>query len=94
MRVQGSSSEALAVAAQQWWYNRLNYYEIRTKEGIIAHPRSIHWEAVYREEFIPFMCLCGHQWKELKAPDDTRNDVDEVSSKEKGSMATWYKGRK
>ena len=74
----------LTHSATQWWYTRLQYYEMRTKEGLIVHPRGVLWKSVYDDEFVPFMQLCGHDWKKS----DAKKDDDGV-----GSEATWYSGR-
>ena len=77
-------------AATSWWYTRLQYYEFRTKKGVIAHPRSIHWGNVYAHEFVPFMRICGYNW--LEPDKDATADVTKTESG-RGSRSTWYKGR-
>lgn len=82
----------LTEASTSWWYIRLQYYEFRTKQGVIAHPRSIHWGNVYDLEFVPFMRLCGYNWTEPKK--DTSSATCASKAEEgRGSRATWYKGR-
>ena len=75
--------------AAAWWYIRLGYYEMVTKEGLILYPRDVHWRKVYRDEFLPYMHLCGYHWR-------LDNECEQDSMTEavaKGSISVWYKGR-
>ena len=82
----------LTEAATTWWYQRLQYYEFRTKHGVIAHPRAIHWGNVYDHEFVPFMILCGYPWLPPMADMSSLEQMSAADGR-KGSRATWYKGR-
>ena len=93
-RVSRLAAADLTEAATSWWYDRLQCYEFRTKRGVIAHPRAIHWGNAYRLEFYPFMLICGHPWRN---PDqdtaDGGGNPESSRAMGKGSRATWYKGR-
>ena len=38
-KMESKLSADLAEEATSWWHTRLQYYEFRTKHGVIAHPR-------------------------------------------------------
>jgi hypothetical protein len=51
----------LTEVATQWWFERLQRYEMLPKKGLILYPRRILWQAVYADEFVPFVRLLGHK---------------------------------
>ena len=77
---------SLHTAAEQWWYLRLDYYEIivdsRKGSGVIQHPHNVDWRIVYDTEFVPEMRSIGYDWKDFTKSSGTT-----------GSIATWYGGR-
>lgn len=77
----------LTTSAEQWWYIRLDYYELIVESstkyaGIIQHPHNIDWKLVYDEEFVPEMRCLGFDWA----------SSDKTIGSE-GSRSTWYAGR-
>ena len=76
---------ALTTAAVAWWHERLLKFEVRTKQGLIVHPRDIMWSLVYREQFVPFMRLMGINWalpkralpKRARRGDSTVDETEE-----------------
>ena len=92
-KMESKLSADLAEAATSWWHTRLQYYEFRTKHGVIAHPRSIHWGNVYALEFFPFMRLCGYNWKDPAQDKSTEMQASEIGDDSRGSRSTWYRGR-
>ena len=78
-------------AAAAWWYVRLEWYERRTKEGLIVYPRGILWRNVYRDEFVPYMHLRGVIWRH---PDEQRDATQDKRSATCGSIGVWYSGQR
>ena len=72
----------LRTAAAQWWYLRLDYYEMIVDTGKIQYPSGIDWRMVHDVEFVPEMQLLGYDW---------RTSTQTVGSV--GSTSTWYEGR-
>ena len=66
--------------AVQWWKERLAYYEMTTKEGVIMYPRDICWTDVYNNEFVPEMQLIGIAWRVADAPPLQGAESGEVNS--------------
>lgn len=76
----------LRTAAEQWWYIRLDYYEVIVHSskgrGVIQHPHNVDWHVVYDTEFVPEMRTIGYDWRDLAKQNGSV-----------GSIATWYAGR-
>jgi hypothetical protein len=92
--------------AVQWWIERLGYYEMTTKLGVIMYPRDVCWVDVYNDEFVPEMQLMGVNWKATTAPKKNRDEVDaeieadyhsdsnETVVTDYGSRSSWYRAKK
>ena len=89
----------VAVAAA-WWFTRLQYYEVRTKKSLIVYPRSVCFEMMYDNEFVPEMRAIGVLWKTREpreqfalAGGDGTVARDVGSGEGGGSMTSWRRGQ-
>ena len=89
-------------AALVWWMEWLQFYEIHTKSLTIVYPRSVSFDTMYDDEFVPEMQAIDVPWKArekglqlcLLDGADTGLGAAETCADDSlgGSMTTWRRG--
>lgn len=84
------SNDSSAAAAS--WNVSLEWYESRTKEGLIVYPpRVMLWRNVYRVACVPYMHLRGVIWRHSDEPREATQDKRSVVC---GSIGIWHSGQR